>query len=145
MSCKTETKMIGDKEVSATQWPVEKSMLMKLKLVKAFGPSLTKLISISSDKKSSELSVSADILTDGISILFEHNSPEDLFALIKSCLIGVAVNGRRLTENSINEQFSPDEMMDMYRIFLFVIQVNYQNFFKGQLVEGFLAKMKESL
>lgn len=142
MSCKTETKMIGDKEVSATQWPVEKSMLMKLKLVKAIGPSLTKLVSISFDKDSS---LSAEILSDGLSILFEQNSPEDLFALIKSCLIGVAINGRRVTENSINEQFSPDDMMDMYRIFLFVLQVNYQNFFKGQLVEEFLAKMKENL
>lgn len=142
MSCKTETKQIGEREISVTQWPVEKSMLIKLKLMKTFGPSLAKLLSISNEKSSD---VSLDVFSEGISLLFEHNSPEDLLAIIKLCLIGVAVNGRRLTETSINEQFSPEDMMDMYRIFLFVIQVNYQNFFKGQLVEGFLAKLKEKL
>ena len=44
MACKTETKQIGDHEYSVTQWPAEKSMLMKFRLAKAFGASLATIM-----------------------------------------------------------------------------------------------------
>ena len=147
MACRTETKQIGEREYSVTQWPATKSMLMKLKLVKAFGVSLTKLVSSTSNqtkgKKSEENEIAA--LSEGLSALFESNSPEELVALMKQCIEGVACDGKRITLTSIDEVFSPDDLMELYKVFIFVIQVNYGNFLKGQWADNLLAKMKENL
>lgn len=138
MACKTETKQIGEREYSVTQWPVDKSILMKFKLVKALGPSLAKLASASKED-SDDMSN----LSESLSSLFENSSPEELVSLMKECLLGVAIEGKRLTDSSFNEVFEPDDIMEIYKVFIFVIQVNYANFLKGQLVENLLVKVKE--
>lgn len=145
MACNTETTQIGDHEYSVTQWPAEKSMLMKFRLVKAFGASLATLVGTAStsNKDSDEDEVKG--LSEGLSILFKDNSPEELVALMKNCIIGVACDGKRITESSFNELFSGDELIEVYKVFMFVLQVNYSNLFKGQLADRFLAKMKENL
>jgi hypothetical protein len=140
MACKTETKEIDDREYSVTQWPVENSLTMKLKLMKAIGPALAKLAS-SANQKDDDIQG----LSESLSSLFENSSPEELVALMKQCLVGVAVEGKRMTETSFNEVFSPDDLMSIYKVFVFVLQVNYGNFLKGQLVENLLAKAKDQL
>lgn len=149
MACKTETKQIGDHEYSVTQWPAEKSMLMKFRLAKAFGASLAAIMGNASQtpskgKKNNDQE-DAMALSEGLSTLFQNNSPEELVALMKNCVIGVACDGKRITETSFNELFSGDDLMEVYKVFIFVLQVNYANLFKGQLADRFLAKMKENL
>lgn len=146
MACNTETKQIGDHEYSVTQWPADKSMLMKFRLAKAFGASIASLMgsSPSKDKKNTEQE-EAKALSEGLSTLFRSNSPEELVALMKNCVVGVACDGKRITESSFNELFSGDDLLEVYKVFVFVLQVNYSNLFKGQLADRFLAKMKENL
>lgn len=137
MVCKTETKQIEDKEYTVIQWPAEKAILMKLKLIKILGPALSSLVS----NKDNEIDIS-----NTLSILFENSSPEELMSLIKECLTtGLAIEGKRVTENSFNEVFDTDDIILIYRLFVFVLEVNYSNFFKGQWGEGLLAKVKENL
>lgn len=149
MACKTETKQIGDHEYSVTQWPAEKSMLMKFRIVKAFGASLATLIgtasqTFSEDDKDTDQG-EAKALSEGLSILFQSNSPEELVTLMKNSVVGVACDGKRITETSFNELFSGDSLLEVYKVFIFVLQVNYINLFKGQLADRFLARMKETL
>jgi hypothetical protein len=141
MACRTETKEIGDSEYSVTQWSAEKSMLMKFKLGKTFGTSIAALMRSSNDKKDSEAKAFSEI----ISVFFDNNSPEELVALMKACVLGTACNGKRITDTSFNELFSGDDLVEVYKVFIFVLQVNYSNLFKGQLAENFLAKMKDHL
>ena len=136
MACKTETKQIGDHEYSVTQWPAEKSMLMKFRIVKAFGASLATLIgtasqTFSEDDKDTDQG-EAKALSEGLSILFQSNSPEELVTLMKNSVVGVACDGKRITETSFNELFSGDSLLEVYKVFIFVLQVNYINLFKGQ-------------
>jgi len=148
MACKTESKQIGDHEYSVTQWPAEKSMLMKFRLAKAFGASLATLMGSSpKPKKGKEVTEQDEALalSQGLSVLFQSNSPEELVALMKNCVIGTACDGKRITETSFNELFSGDDLLEVYKVFVFVLQVNYSNLFKGQLADRFLAKMKENL
>jgi len=148
MACKTETKQIGDHEYSVTQWPAEKSMLMKFRLAKAFGASLATLMGSSpKPKKGKEVTEQDEALalSQGLSVLFQSNSPEELVSLMKNCVIGTACDGKRITETSFNELFSGDDLLEVYKVFVFVLQVNYSNLFKGQLADRFLAKMKENL
>tara|TARA_R110000851_G_scaffold96792_2_gene209937 strand:+ start:20945 stop:21361 length:417 start_codon:yes stop_codon:yes gene_type:complete len=138
MACRTENKEIGDHEYSVVQWSADKAMLMKFKLIKIFGPSLAMLATEDGGSDSESLS-------KGLHKLFENNSPEDIVATMKECVLGVAMDGKRLTPSSYAESFSADDIMDIYQIFIFVIKVNYGNLLKGQLAERFLAKMKENL
>lgn len=143
MACKTETKQIGDNEFSATQWPAEKALLMKFKLMKVFGASISSLLD-SVDLKSSSVEDSklGDSLSSAITAMFANSSPEEASALIKECIVGVAAGDTRITATSFNEIFSGDSLMDMYKVFFFVLQVNYGNLFKGQKVGDLLAKIK---
>lgn len=141
MSCKTETKTIGDNEYSVTQWPAEKSLLIKFKLIKALGASLTALAGAFDKNASDDMS----IVSESLSSLFNNSSPEELVSLMKTCIEGTARNGKRLTGTSFNEVFSTDDLLEIYKVFIFVMQVNYGNFIKGQSVEDLLAKAKVKL
>ena len=149
MACNTETKEIGEREYSVTQWPADKSMLMKFRLAKAFGASLASIMGSSSQTpskgKKNSYQDDAKALSEGLSTLFKSNSPEELVALMKNCVVGVVCDGKRITDSSFNELFSGDDLMEVYKVFIFVLQVNYSNLFKGQLADRFLAKMKENL
>ncbi len=147
MACQTETKEIGEHEYSVTQWPADKAMLMKMKLAKTFGASIATIASIAlqSDKKKSSDADQAKALSEGIALMFESNTPEEVTTLIKSCVIGVAMDGTRITETSFNEKFSGDELMDVYKVFIFVIKVNYGNLLKGQKLEGLMARVQDSV
>lgn len=145
MACKTESKQFGDHEYSVTQWPADKSMLMKFRLAKAFGAPITSLVGFLPDSKKSKEEkelMETKAVSDGIKMLFESSSPEELVSLIKECVIGVSRDGTKITPSTYNEYFSGDDLMDIYKIFIFVIQVNYSNLFKGQLLGDPLAKVK---
>lgn len=144
MVCKTESTEIDDHEYAVTQWSAEKSILMKLKLTKIFGPSLSTLVNLALDQNKEDQDVDeSQILSGAISLLFDNSTPEEITAMIKSCVIGVARDGKKITETSFAELFTGEDLMLIYRIFFFVLKVNYGNLFKGQLVNNLLAKVKE--
>lgn len=136
MACRTETKVINDHEYSVTQWPVDRSLLTKMRLIKFFGPSLSQLLSLQ-DK---EAGLKVDVVEKMMTLLFASTTPEDVVDLIKDSVIGVARDGTKITDTSYVEHFSGDEMADVYKIFFFVLKVNYANLLKGQLVGDLLAK-----
>ena len=144
MGCRTESKMIGEREYSVTQWPATRSMLFKMKLIKTFGATLAIIVGQSSDSKNKP-NDDAKALSKGLSVLFETNSPEDVVTLMKDSIIGVACNGTKITSSSFDELFSGDDLLEVYKVFIFILQVNYSNLMKGQLGDRLLTKLKESL
>ena len=141
MACRTESKTIGEQEYSVTQWPAEKALLMKFRLVKAFGAPLAVLMGKGDESEEDE----TQALSKGLAMMFQNNSPEELVALMKACVVGVALDGKRVTESSFNELFSGDDLSNIYKVFIFVLQVNYSNLFKGQSAERLLAKVADSV
>lgn len=148
MSCKTESKQIGDHEYSVTQWPATKSILMKFRLVEAFGAPLAMMAGQSgagSENKEETNTEEAAALSEGLSLLFQNNSPEKLLALMKECVLNVSCDGTKITASSFDELFSGDDLLEVYQVFMFVLKVNYSNLMKGQLAGRLLAKVQESL
>jgi hypothetical protein len=146
MACKTETRQIGDHEYTVTQWPAQKAILTKLKLVKTFGAALSILAGDTPSAKSkSKDKEEAEALSNGLTALFNNSSPEELLKLMTDCIVGIMCDDKRITITSFDEIFSGEDLLDVYKVFLFVMQVNYGNLMKGQLAENFLAKMKEKL
>jgi hypothetical protein len=145
MACQTETTQIGDHEYSVTQWPAQKAILMKMRLAKTFGASLASIVANSQGGKKSSDSDDAKGLSEGLNMLFQANSPEEVTSLIKETVVGVSMDGTRIMDSRFDEVFSGDNLMDVYKVFMFVIKVNYGNLLKGQKVEGFLARVQGSL
>ncbi len=148
MGCKTENNQIGDHEYSVTQWPASKSILMKLRLIKTFGATLARIggqISSKSKTKKDTSDQDAKALSEGLSTLFNDNSPEEITSLMKECVVGVACDGKRITDSTFDELFSGDDLLEVYKVFMFVLKVNYANLMKGQLADRLLAKLKENL
>lgn len=144
MACKTETKHIGDNEFSVTQWPADKAILNKFKLIKTFGASLALLGGGELDSEDSDQG-NSELLSKGIATLFNNNSPEEITSFIKECVLGVACNGKKITEASYTEIFSGDNLLEVYQVFFFVLKVNYASLMKGRLVDNLLAKVKGNL
>lgn len=141
MACKTESKTIGGHEYSVTQWPATKALLMKIRLAKVFGTSIA-LIGASVTGKNRDYSKDAKALADGLESLF-NNSPEALVSLIKETVIGAGCDNEVITDSQFEELFSGDDLANVYKVFFFVIKVNYGNLIKGQSVELLLAKIKD--
>ncbi len=140
MACKTESKDIGDHEYSVTQWSATKSMKMKFRLIKVFGASIAKIAAGSNSKIKDD----ADSISEGLELLFANSSSDDIVNLIKECIIDVGCDGKRVTVSRFEELFSGDDQVYVYKVFLFVMRVNYSNLMKGQLGESLLAKITGS-
>lgn len=133
MSCKTESTTIGEHEYSVTQWPAERAMLTKFKLVKILGASLAMIAGALSgnDKEDKQ----AEAFSEALDLMFKASSPEEMVALVKSSVVGVSCDGMRITESRFEELFSGDGLLDAYKVFAFVLKVNYGNFIQGRLGE----------
>lgn len=150
MACKTETTTIGEHEYSVTQWSVDISFVNKLKLGKLFGKSITKLTAIISDtigEDSEDVSEEKVIeaIGEAIECLFEKAEPEEIFAFIKKCVVGTSCDGKRITEASFTELYSGDNLFEVYRLFFFILRVNYANLFPGHLIEGALTAIRKKM
>lgn len=146
MAVKTESKLIGEATYYCTQWSAQKAMLMKFKLAKSFGASIAILASLVKEEKDE---IGKEI-SEGLNSLFEANSPEALVLIIKECVRGVGVEkdgaeAIKISDANFDMIFDTDELMDIYKVFFFVIGTNYSNLLKSQKFEGILAKTKTML
>lgn len=150
MTCRTETKTIDNVEYSVRQWPAEKAMVNKFKLIKILGAPLASIANVLGDSDTNDGSLSdneVSSISGAIEQLFANSSPEDLVSFIKECIVsnvfaGEGANATRITETSFNDMFAGDDLSKVYKVFIFVIKVNYSNLVKGQGVENLLAKLQ---
>ena len=141
MGCKEETKIIDGKSFYCRQWSAEKALLMKLKLIKAFGAPLAELIGvflgsgIDFKKDLSKIDV-AEIPMAGISKvlndLLTQNEPEVLLALMKEVVESATCDKERITVANFEKIFG-DSLSIFYKVFLFVLMVNFKDFLGGKL------------
>lgn len=136
MSCETKTDTIGEHEYSVRQWSAEKALKMKFRIVKVVGSALATLSAGDPDKDFE------GTLGKAIEDVFKNNDPDEIVALLKDSIIGVARDGTKITESSFNEHFSGDDLQDVYRVFVFVLRVNFGNFLKGQRAEEALTQVE---
>ncbi len=142
MGCETESKEIDGMEFSVTQWPASKALLTKFKLIKIFGASIALSASgIEINSNSKSLEVDGVLISDGLSKLFQDTSPEEVFDIMKGCIIGVACNGEKINNTTFEMLFSGDSLSAVYKVFMFVLKVNYSALMKGQQAKELLAKV----
>ena len=149
MGCETIDETIGDVTYMTTQWPATKQMIMKLKIAQTFGPSIFKMVGALSTKggKAEKAKVQMDAAEEALATLFNTSSPEKIVGLIQEILVSSNTkrDGTRLTPNNLDTVYNDAGMMEMYKAALFVIKVNFADFFKGQKAGEILAKVEEKL
>ena len=127
MPCKTENTQIGEVTYSVTQWPAEKALVIKLRLLALLGPSLAAVIG--QDEKEFDSSV----IMSAIDSIFSSHSPEQIVTLMKDCMIGIGLphEDRKFIASDFSTLFSGDELVNSYKVFLFIVKVNYGNLISG--------------
>jgi len=134
MSCKEETRAIGEHNVYCRQWSAEKAIVTKFKIAKIFGASFASLATaLTSKNAESEVG-------NAISTLFDKNDPKQIYKFIRTIVESATIDSERITDKNFDELFR-DDLGLFYKIFGFVLEVNYSDFFGGKLGKSIKAKM----
>ena len=135
MACKEETTEINGRTYYVVQMSPEKAIPVQLKLVKVFSGSLT----ILAGAMRGNFQGQAEALGEAISKMFENSSEEEIFALLKQVTETAKCDGKRI---SFGETFSGDHLVDCYKVFFWVVGVNFSSFFGERGLNGFLQKFQ---
>lgn len=129
MACKTDKTEIDGLNIVVTQWPVDKSLLMKFRLARIAGPALMKLLEGQGNASAEDMIGEAFITV----INNTNSSPEVITAFIKDCFTtgGVHINGAPVNDAVYLETFSGDKMLSLYKALGFILRVNYAGLMPG--------------
>lgn len=133
MACKEEKRIIGSNEYYCRQWPAEKSLLMKFRLGKLFGPAFMGLMTEITKEGEQDL-------TWIVEKLFESNQPETILAFMKEVVETATCNGKRINAVTFNDLYT-DNLLEFYQVFFFILELNYKSFLAGKL-PGILERLK---
>ncbi len=130
MSAKVETKEIKGNTYTVTQLSPSKALPLKFKVMGALGDSVIEIAqayTASKDKEEAQLKAFAA----GLEKLFAKSTPEELTQLLKHTVTtNVRRNDEILTASGFDQHFQ-DDLVEIYLVFLFVLQVNFGDFIKG--------------
>jgi hypothetical protein len=116
VACKSETREIGNKQVYVIQWPATKAMEMQVRMMNALGDTALPLV-----YGEWELNHFSYILT---------NCNINMFTtLVKDCCIGVRIDSKEINSSTFDTELSGD-LLFMYKVFAFVLEVNFKDFFE---------------
>lgn len=145
MACKEETTVVDGMEVYCRQMAAQDSLTMKFRLVKTLGPALAELPGLLSDEKSEadEDVEKLEVIGKIIDSLFASSSPSEITRLIMDVINTANIDGSKMNDSLFDQKFSGD-IKTAYKVFAFVVRVNYADFFGAKLVQGLADKAKES-
>lgn len=136
MACRQETLEINGDTYLVFQLPPSEALPLKFKLAKILGPSLAELlegIDIAGDNQKA----SGKAVIEAISKIFSELDPEEITKLIQKVVSRVRKNGKHVI---FDEDFQ-DDFNTLYKIFFWVLQVNFGNFFEGLGLKAGLEKL----
>lgn len=141
MGCKEETRVINENTYYCRQWAADRALLMKFRMAGIFGPAFTDLAVGIANDDFMKASGAIEKLFAG-----EKNSPEKILEFMKEVVESSTWNEKRITAANFNEIYS-NNLMEFYRAFLFVIEVNYKSLLGGKLqgLTGKLELIKQAL
>jgi len=143
MATKEDTKEINGHSYYVRQLPPTKALPLKFELGRIFGKALPSLLS----GKGKDEDIQAEAFGTAIQSIFNAADPEQLTALIKRVVETATRDGKRIMDGGSEETISfdnafIDDYQAMYKVFYFVLVVNFGNFIKGFGLN--LDKLKET-
>lgn len=115
MTCKTETREIRGKPVFVRQWPANKAMAMQIELLRVMGDDCIAF-------------VMGDWKFENLLYVLQNVEKAVFLSLVKECISSARIGGVEINEANFDVEFSGD-LMNIYSVFSFVLEVNFKDFF----------------
>ena len=144
MGCETKTRKIGERQWTVTQMPATQSLLIQAQLAPILASVGGDLYRVS--KGGGQAIVEA--LGAAAGAIQAHLPPDKFLQLAKDLTENglVQVEGRTIgSTNSFDAVFSGDDMVDLYRVIWFVLEVNYAGFFGALGLTGVMERAKAKM
>lgn len=138
MACIDEQKEINGRTYYVVQMPPDKAIPIQLKLVKIFGGS----IGLLGSAMRGDFTQQADALGRAVTELFKNASEQEIYALLKEVTETAKVDGERV---KFSTTFAGDHLVDCYKVFFWVLGVNFSSFFGERGLSGFLTQFKATV
>lgn len=130
MSVKKEKEEINGKTYLCIQWDADTAFEMKFRIAGMISGSLESILSVVGTDSEDDKAQGAAI-GSAFNKLFKGNAPKDVLSLLKdvvcSCRIVDGKEGTKITQAEFPSLFQGD-LLTPYKIFLFVLKVNYLDF-----------------
>lgn len=139
MACQEETKTINGRHYYVMQMAPEKAVLLQLRLTKILGGAIGALAPALDSKASADGAGRTAAMAGAVSALFANATEEEVFGLIRELVCTAKVDGQRI---SINEHFQGEYLADIYKVFFWVLGVNFSSFFGAGGLDGLLDKFR---
>lgn len=132
MACKEDTKEINGKTYYVVQLPAKQALKLKFKLAALLGSGLSELAKgIGADETKQKEAMFAGLIK-----LFESADPDQLVDLLVETTERAKCDGGRIEFDS---HFQND-LATVYKVFIWILQVNFGDFLKGGLAQELLSK-----
>jgi len=142
-----QTKQIGEHNITVSPWPARVAWKNQITFGRVLGPSLKELGAAleSKEKGASVMDSNLDYSSIGsaISNLFSNISEEESEVLLFKFLDGVSIGGQPISPETFDVLFLSD-MISVYKIIGFVVEVNYGSFL-GKSGIGKLLKKDQTI
>lgn len=140
MAVKDESKTINGRQYYVVQMAPERAIVLQLKLTKILGGALSKLAPALSSKAQVDGAGRTAAMAGAIGALFANATEEEVFGLMREVVCTAKVDGQRI---AINDHFQGEYLADLYKVFFWVLGVNFASFFGAGGLEGLLAKFRQ--
>jgi hypothetical protein len=129
----TKEKSIDNHVIMVTQYPGRRAFTYKARLVKLLGPSIARIFS----NGQSDI----EVMTEALDTLVARIEPDALTLFILELLCGTRIDGKEITGEVFDNEFSGN-MLLMYKILIYTLEVNYGGFFGEGGIGKILTKVK---
>ena len=129
MACKFETREIRGKPVYVMQWPATKAMAMQIEMLRLMDDECIGF-------------VLGDWNFGNLLYVFKNVERSLFMSFVKECIASARVSGVEINESSFDVEFSGD-LMFIYSLFSFVLEVNFKDFFVEGLAQMDALKVKK--
>ncbi len=139
MTVKSETKILNGRSYFVVQMPPEQAFLTQLQLTKIMGGAIGALAPALSSSSAMGPDARTAAMAGAISALFATSTEQDIFNLMAKVVTTAKVDGERI---DINKHFQGDYLADMYKVFFWVLGVNFASFFGAGGLDGILDRFR---
>lgn len=120
------------------QLPADQGEILKFKLIKMVGPSLSKLGEVKTillEKSNEAEAKKIELFVGAITELFDRNEPEKVMTLLKHIIFTATRDGERISDSNF-DIFYTNNMLEFYQACFFILQINFEDFLKGLKLKG---------
>jgi hypothetical protein len=133
----TKEKTIDGRSVMVTQYPGRRSIEYKARLLKLVGPSLARTLAGAEG-------FSFEAIVPALDAFIEILDPKTFVSFLLELFCSTRIDGKEITDQVFDDEFAGD-MMFLYRVLWFTLEVNYKSFFDKAGIGKILTKIKTPL